>query len=130
MSDSDVYSVEYVSDNEIRVQMKTAGSQKASIRLSPDIAAELGHSLLAASAVCSSAPPKPSSGTRIRNAHFPVTGWETGKSSVNGQPVLLLKITGGATLVFQFASATAQAIGGALRAEGEKGATTLGTNSG
>jgi hypothetical protein len=75
--------------------------------LSAAQAGELGRALLAVSAVCSSTAPPPQ-GRRIDNCHFPVVKWATGRSQNNGLPILILEVTGGTQLAFQFDSQVAE----------------------
>lgn len=120
--EASVPSVEYISDDEIRVRAITADGQEITLKISPCAAGAFGGALIAASAVCNAAPPKPSSGTQIREALFPVTGWEVGLSSAHTLPVLVLRVIGGATLAFQFSAEAARDVVEALRTEGEKAA--------
>src|SRR5580700_9784491 len=75
----------------------------------PSVAAPL---LCCAAAESSRSPPP--AGTVIPGCHLPVTKWKTGRSTVNGQPLLILELAGGSTLVFQFAAQGAQQCGQAL----------------
>src|SRR5580658_1890388 len=75
----------------------------------PSIAA----SLLCCSAAESTRSPPPA-GTIIPGCHLPVIKWKTGRSTVNGEPLLILELAGGSTLVFQFAAQGAQQCGQAL----------------
>jgi hypothetical protein len=75
----------------------------------PNIAA----SLLCCAAAESTRSPPPA-GTIIPGCHLPVIKWKTGRSTVNGEPLLILELAGGSTLVFQFAAQGAQQCGQAL----------------
>jgi hypothetical protein len=84
----------------------------------PSVAAPL---LCCAAAESSRSPPP--AGTIIPGCHLPVTKWKTGRSTVNGQPLLILEIAGASTLIFQFAAETAQQCGQALMAAAAAPAT-------
>ena len=75
----------------------------------PSVAAPL---LCCAAAESSRSPPP--AGTIIPGCHLPVTKWKTGRSTTNGQPLLILEVAGAGTLVFQFALQSAQQCGQAL----------------
>lgn len=87
------------------------------LHLSADQAGQLGHALLAVSALCRS-PSPPAEGTVIQNCHFPVTRWGTGYSNSNGLPALVLEIAGGSQLTFQFDPKTARDCGLSLAQSG------------
>ncbi len=71
--------------------------------------------LCAASAAGSSSPAQDMS---VGPCHLPVMQWECGLSNMNGEPVLVLTIPGGARVMFQFPPQTAQACGQALISKG------------
>lgn len=113
----------YLGDEAVNFRVDAVGGQRPLIdmKVTPAQAAVLGRALLAASAVCASAPPKPAPGSGVTDCHFPVQRWDTGVSNVNQQPVLVLTIPGGAKLVFQMPHQAAIECGTALKAEGDKG---------
>jgi hypothetical protein len=74
--------------------------------------------LLCASAITAS-PNAPPSGTGIGQCHLPVLQWQTGRSNINQEGILLLTVSGGLTLAFQFPPQGAQACGQALVKEGQ-----------
>jgi hypothetical protein len=90
----------------------------------PSVAAPL---LCCAAAESSRSPPP--AGTIIPGCHLPVTKWKTGRSTVNGQPLLILEIAGASTLIFQFAAQSAQQCGQALIAAGAAAAPAPGTQA-
>src|ERR1700733_5851508 len=69
--------------------------------------------------------PRPA-GTIIPGCHLPVVKWQTGRSTVNGEPLLILELSGGSTLIFQFASQGAQQCGQALMSTGAAAASASG----
>jgi hypothetical protein len=73
--------------------------------------------LLCCAAAASSRSPPPAA-TIIPGCHLPVTKWKTGRSTINGQPLLILEVAGASTLVFQFALQSAQQCGQALMGTG------------
>jgi hypothetical protein len=74
--------------------------------------------LLCCAAVEASPDPKPFPGTIISDCHLPVMGWRTGRSNINGEPILEIDVAGGTTLRFQFPASTAKDCGTALAAAG------------
>ncbi|GJE02684.1 hypothetical protein [Methylobacterium isbiliense] len=91
-----------------------AGDRTIPIDLTPAQSRDLGRALLAVSTVCSSAEPPPA-GTPIDNCHFPVKEWATGRSIETGRPVLVVRVLGGAELMFQFSPAGATECAASLR---------------
>src|ERR1700722_5191282 len=90
----------------------------------PGIAAPL---LCCAAAESTRSPPP--AGTIIPGCHLPVVKWQTGRSTVNGEPLLILELSGGSTLVFQFTSQGAQQCGQALMNTGAASASTPATKT-
>ena len=90
----------------------------------PGIAAPL---LCCAAAESSRSPPP--AGTIIPGCHLPVVKWQTGRSTVNGEPLLILELSGGSTLVFQFTSQGAQQCGQALMNTGAAAVSTPATKT-
>jgi hypothetical protein len=84
----------------------------------PGVAAPL---LCCAAAESTRSPPP--AGTIIPGCHLPVMQWKTGRSTINGEPLLILELSGGSTLVFQFASQGAQQCGQALMNTGAAAAS-------
>ena len=78
----------------------------------------LAPALLCAAAAYASPTPPPA-GTKINPCHLPVMNWQTGLSTVNGEPLLILSVPGGATLVFQFPPQAARDCGQALLRDGQ-----------
>jgi hypothetical protein len=62
--------------------------------------------------------PKLPAATIVSACHLPVMNWQVGRSNINAEPVLILNLSGGARLTFQFAPQSAQACGQALATEG------------
>jgi hypothetical protein len=104
----------YVRDTAVEIRPEERPDTEGVV-LAPEQAAALGQSLLAASVVCHGGPPKPKPGTPIKDCHFPVEQWTTGTSNVNAEPVLVLRVAGGISLVFQFPKQSAQDCGRALQ---------------
>jgi hypothetical protein len=90
----------------------------------PSVAAPL---LCCAAAESSRSPPP--AGTIIPGCHLPVTKWKTGRSTINGQPLLILEVAGASTLIFQFALQGAQQCGQALMETGAAAAPAPGTQA-
>jgi hypothetical protein len=107
---------EDVYGDETEVYLKTA-----------DIPAIAGPLLCCAAAETTRSPPP--AGTIIPGCHLPVIQWKTGRSTINGEPLLILELSGGSTLVFQFASQGAQQCGQALMSTGAAAASTAGTKT-
>jgi len=78
-------------------------------------------------AAAGAATPPPLPGTIIPGCHLPVMQWETGRSPVNGEPLLRLIVSGGSVLTFQFPSQAAQQCGQALMNEGALASPAPGT---
>jgi hypothetical protein len=81
-------------------------------------ASTIAPQLLCCAAVEAGPDPKPLPGTIVPGCHLPVMGWRAGRSNINGEPVLEIDVSGGATLRFQFPASTAQDCGRSLEAEG------------
>lgn len=86
-----------------------------------DIPAVVTPLLCCAAAESTRSPPP--AGTIIPGCHLPVAKWRTGRSKVNGHPLLILEVAGGSTLVFQFSADGAQQCGQALMGAGTAVAT-------
>jgi hypothetical protein len=69
---------------------------------------------LCCAAIEASSDQRPLANTIIPGCHLPVVGWRTGRSQVNGEPILEIDVAGGAILRFQFPASTAQDCGKAL----------------
>jgi hypothetical protein len=81
-------------------------------------ASTIAPQLLCCAAIEAGSGPKPLPGTIIAGCHLPVMAWRTGRSPINGEPILEIDVAGGATLRFQFPASAAQDCGKALTAEG------------
>jgi len=81
-------------------------------------ARQIAPQLLHCAAIEAGPRPKPLPGTVIPGCHLPVIGWRTGRSNVNGEPILEIDVSRGTTLRFQFPASTAKDCGTALAAEG------------
>lgn len=116
------FAVRYLNDRQVNFVIVAEGASQPlfDLKLGPAEAAVLGRSLLAASAVCRSLPPKPASGSVVTDCHFPVLRWETGVSSANHSPVLRVTVPGGVPLTFEVTKDVAKAFGAALAAEGKR----------
>jgi hypothetical protein len=62
--------------------------------------------------------PEPQQHTAITGSHLPVLCWQIGRTTVEGEPVLILTLAGGATLAFQFHPQAARQCGKALEQAG------------
>lgn len=87
------------------------------LSLAPDASQRLGRALIAAATAISAAEP-PAPGFHVMDAHLPVTGWRTGVSNINLEPILMLEVVGGLWLSFQVPPAAAHEVATALSATG------------
>jgi hypothetical protein len=75
--------------------------------------------LLRCAAINSKAPPsEPQRDAIIPDSHLPVVHWRMGEPTVDGEPILILTLAGGATLAFRFPPHAAQQCGRALAQTG------------
>lgn len=72
---------------------------------------------LAGIAAIMAAPKRPDVGRVVQGAHLPVMHWQTGRSKVNDETVLILTTSGGITQTFQMPEFTAHRLGLGLIAE-------------
>lgn len=72
-------------------------------------------------------PSPPLPGTIVKGCHLPLEQWLVGRSNVNGEPLLFLKVFGGSALGFQMAAQSARECGQALLNEGIAAAPPPGT---
>jgi len=87
------------------------------IDLPLDEISSLAPALLSAAAIGAAlAPPKEP--ISVGPGHLPVMQWECGISTINGEPILILTVSGGARLMFQFSPEGAQECGEVLVAKG------------
>lgn len=96
------------------------GSQIVMMDVSPALAAQLGTSLLAASALYSREAQIPDPGELIVQAELPVTAWKSGTFDASGMPALILGLLGGAELVLRLTPVDAAACGAALYSTTER----------
>lgn len=87
------------------------------LSLSPEASSKLGRALIAAATAVSS-PEPPDAGFHVVDAHLPVTGWRTGVSNINLEPILMLEVIGGLWLSFQVPPTAAREVAAALSATG------------
>ena len=97
-------------DNTVIVQLGDAEP----VTMDSQAAARLGISMMAVSVINAGPPQRPAVGTGIESVHFPVRAWSVGRSTVNGEPVLLVTLPGGSTLMLQLNGQGALACGQAL----------------
>jgi hypothetical protein len=90
------------------------GSQIVMMDVAPALAAQLGTSLLAASALYTRETPPLEPGELIVQAELPVTAWKSGTFDASGMPALILGLLGGAELVLRLTPVDAAACGAAL----------------
>jgi len=90
------------------------GEASPPIALDSASAAKLGIALLAVSVINYGPVQRPPIGTKVEGVHFPVIGWQVGRSKVNGEPVMLVTLPGGAVLMLQLTGTLALACGQAL----------------
>jgi hypothetical protein len=69
-------------------------------------------------AAAAAGPSRPLQGTIIPGCHLPVMKWSVGRSNINGEPVLILDVSGGCQLTFQFPAQSAKECGEKLAKEG------------
>jgi hypothetical protein len=88
---------------------------EAFLKLS-DIAKVVPALLCCSHANATASPPLP--GTIIPGCHLPIAKWATGRSELNGEPLLIISLFGGTVLTLQFPSQAAVECGQALTSEG------------
>ena len=69
-------------------------------------------------AAVSAGPAAPLQGSIIPGCHLPVMKWSVGRSNINGEPLLILEVSGGSQLTFQLPAQSARECGQALVNEG------------